>query len=162
MLFWSCVDFTSGRLLFNVLWTDWVCPGGPDLSKLILRPMFENPETRSAYLAKLPGRVYVDGGVAVHHTDSSVHSVASARVSYDVTLSPKEYAAMRHFDENGREFRLPQEQVTARPSQSKPSPKARNSAPIYSVESCLEILLQLRLCPLIRDNAGPRHIANCR
>jgi hypothetical protein len=27
MLFWSCVDFTSGRLLFNALWTDWVCLG---------------------------------------------------------------------------------------------------------------------------------------
>src|SRR5215472_16973025 len=26
MLFRSCVDFTSGRLLFN-LWTDWVCLG---------------------------------------------------------------------------------------------------------------------------------------
>src|SRR5215471_16235740 len=25
--FWSCVDFTSGRLLFNVLWTGWVCTG---------------------------------------------------------------------------------------------------------------------------------------
>ena len=27
MLFWSCVDFTSYRLLLNVLWTDWVCLG---------------------------------------------------------------------------------------------------------------------------------------
>lgn len=27
MLFWSCVDFTSDRLLFNVLWTSWVCVG---------------------------------------------------------------------------------------------------------------------------------------
>ena len=26
-VFWSCVDFTSGRLLLNVLWTDWVCLG---------------------------------------------------------------------------------------------------------------------------------------
>lgn len=27
MLFWACVDFTSDRLLFNVLWTAWVCLG---------------------------------------------------------------------------------------------------------------------------------------
>lgn len=27
MLFWSTVDFTSDRLLLNVLWTDWVCLG---------------------------------------------------------------------------------------------------------------------------------------
>jgi protein-S-isoprenylcysteine O-methyltransferase Ste14 len=27
MLFWSCVDFTSDRLLLNVLCTDWVCLG---------------------------------------------------------------------------------------------------------------------------------------
>jgi hypothetical protein len=27
MLFWSCVDFTSDRLLLNVLWTDGVCLG---------------------------------------------------------------------------------------------------------------------------------------
>jgi protein-S-isoprenylcysteine O-methyltransferase Ste14 len=27
MLFWSCVDFTSDRLLFNMLWTGWVCLG---------------------------------------------------------------------------------------------------------------------------------------
>jgi protein-S-isoprenylcysteine O-methyltransferase Ste14 len=27
MLFWSCADFTSDRLLFSVLWTGWVCLG---------------------------------------------------------------------------------------------------------------------------------------
>lgn len=27
MLLWSCVDFTSDRLLLSVLWTDWVCLG---------------------------------------------------------------------------------------------------------------------------------------
>jgi methanethiol S-methyltransferase len=27
MLFWSCVELTSDRLLFNVLWTGWVCLG---------------------------------------------------------------------------------------------------------------------------------------
>ena len=27
LLFWSCVDFTSDRLLFNVLWTGWVYLG---------------------------------------------------------------------------------------------------------------------------------------
>ncbi len=80
-----------------------------------------------AYLAKLPGQVFQDGGVVIHHTDSSIHSVPTGYVSYDVTLSPEGYASMRHFDENGKEFRLPQEQVTARPSRPKPSPKARAS-----------------------------------
>ncbi len=27
ILFWSCVDLTGDRLLFNVLWTAWVCVG---------------------------------------------------------------------------------------------------------------------------------------
>ena len=27
ILFWSCTDFTADRLLFNVLWTGWVCIG---------------------------------------------------------------------------------------------------------------------------------------
>jgi protein-S-isoprenylcysteine O-methyltransferase Ste14 len=27
MLFWSCPDLTTDRLLFNVLWTSWVCIG---------------------------------------------------------------------------------------------------------------------------------------
>lgn len=25
MLFWSCTDFTADRLLFNILWTAWIC-----------------------------------------------------------------------------------------------------------------------------------------
>ena len=37
MLFWSCVDFTSDRLLLNVLWTDWVCLG-PGSNRSILCP----------------------------------------------------------------------------------------------------------------------------
>jgi len=27
VLIWSCVDFTADRLLFNVLWTAWICIG---------------------------------------------------------------------------------------------------------------------------------------
>ncbi len=27
VLFWSCVDLTADRLLFNVLWTGWICIG---------------------------------------------------------------------------------------------------------------------------------------
>ena len=27
LLFWSCADFTADRLLFNVLWSGWVCLG---------------------------------------------------------------------------------------------------------------------------------------
>jgi len=67
------------------------------------------------YLASLPGAVYRDVGVVIHHTDPSVHAAPTSYVSYDVTTSPEGYAAMRHFDENGNEFRLPQEQSTPPP-----------------------------------------------
>ncbi len=68
-----------------------------------------HPAARAAYLAKLPGQVYRDGGVVIHHTDASIHAAPTAYVSYDVTLAPQGHAAMRHFDESGTEFRLPQE-----------------------------------------------------
>ena len=66
-------------------------------------------EERAAFLAKLPGVLYKDAGVVIHHTDPSVHAPPTAYVSYDVTLAPEDYAAMRHFDIDGHEFRMPQE-----------------------------------------------------
>jgi hypothetical protein len=68
-----------------------------------------DPQTREKYLAGLPGQVYKDVGVVIHHTDPSVHALPIAYVAYDVTLSPADYAAVRHFDEDAREFKLQQE-----------------------------------------------------
>jgi hypothetical protein len=69
----------------------------------------DNPAERAAFLAKLPGTVYKDGGVVIHHTDPSVHAAPAAYVAYDVTLSPEGHAPMRHFDDSGQEFRMPHE-----------------------------------------------------
>jgi hypothetical protein len=71
-----------------------------------------DPQAHAAFLAKLSGTVYRDGGVVIHQTDPSVHAAPATYVSYDVTLSSAGYAPMRHFDENGQEFQLPQEQAT--------------------------------------------------
>jgi hypothetical protein len=68
-----------------------------------------DPVAHAAFLAKLPGVVYKDGGVVIHHSGPSVHSVPQAYMSYDVTLDPSTTAGMRHFDASGVEFRLPQE-----------------------------------------------------
>jgi hypothetical protein len=77
----------------------------------------------AAYLAKLPGQVYRDGGVVIHHTDPSVHATPTAYVSYDVTLAPQGHAAMRHFDEGGMEFRLPQEEAVSTQPTAEPQPE---------------------------------------
>jgi hypothetical protein len=85
-----------------------------------------DPSGRAAYLAKLPARVYKEGGVVIHHSDPSVHATPTSYVSYDVTLAPEGHAAMRHFDENGGELQLPQERAvpTQAPANahSKPQP----------------------------------------
>jgi len=66
-----------------------------------------------AFVAKLPGGVVRDLGVVIHHTMPALHSAPVAFVSYDVTIGPDTTAAERHFDSNGVEFRLAQEQSTA-------------------------------------------------
>ncbi len=68
-----------------------------------------NPSAHAAYLAKLPGAVYQDVGVVIHHTGPATHSAALAFVSYDASLSPAAEVPVRHFDVNGVEFRLPDE-----------------------------------------------------
>jgi hypothetical protein len=65
----------------------------------------------AAYLAKLPGPVQRDVGVVIHHTDMSVHSPAVAYASYDAVVDVGTSAVAHHFDQNGAEFRLPQEQA---------------------------------------------------
>ena len=59
MLFWSCVDFTSDRLLFNVLWTDWVFAWGPGSSRLILCPTLgaSTKNIASVFRCSFPGIV---------------------------------------------------------------------------------------------------------
>jgi hypothetical protein len=65
-----------------------------------------DPVERATFLAKLPGTVYRDGGVVIHHTDPSVHAAPTAYVAYDVTLSPEGHVTMRHFDDTAQEFRM--------------------------------------------------------
>jgi hypothetical protein len=74
--------------------------------------------THAAYAALLPGPVQQDIGVVIHHTDMSIHSAPKAFVSYDVLLGPQGHGAIHHFDQNGVEFRLPQEQAPAVSPQS--------------------------------------------
>jgi hypothetical protein len=65
----------------------------------------------AAFLAKLPGKIYKEGGIVIHHTDPSIHAAPRAYVSFDAQTEARLSAAMRHFDVNGVEFRLPQEQA---------------------------------------------------
>ena len=74
--------------------------------------------TRASYVSRLPGSGHREGGIVIHHGDSSIHGPPNAYVSFDVTVSTAGSAAMHHFDENGAEFRLPHEQVS--PSQQTP------------------------------------------
>ncbi len=74
-----------------------------------------NTTARVAYLASLPGytgKVYHDRGVVIRHSSLVVHSTPTAFVSYDATLRAGSDQGDHHFDENGVEFLLPQEQVT--------------------------------------------------
>jgi hypothetical protein len=84
-----------------------------------------DPAAHAAYLSRLSGPVYKEGGIVIHHTDPSVHAAPTAYVSYDVTLTQEGPAAMRHFDENGREFRLPQEQSVPPQLPAEPRSKLR-------------------------------------
>jgi hypothetical protein len=65
----------------------------------------------AAYVAKLPGTVRNDVGVVIHHTDAGIHASPTAYVAYDAVIGTDPHAAARHFDGNGQEFRLPQEQA---------------------------------------------------
>jgi hypothetical protein len=68
------------------------------------------PSGHASYLAKLP-KIFIEGGVVIHHSDMSVHSAPVAYVAFDATVDSAGYAAMHHFDENGNEYRLPHEQA---------------------------------------------------
>jgi len=68
-----------------------------------------NSTAHAAFLANLPSNIQKDVGVVIHHSDRSVHSPTATFASYDVVLNTSPGAATRHFDQNGVEFRLPQE-----------------------------------------------------
>lgn len=72
-------------------------------------------DAHAQYLAKLPGPVIHDKGVVIHHTTSGHHGQVSAFVSYDAKVDTESSSGDRHFDVNGVEFQLPQEQPTAHP-----------------------------------------------
>jgi hypothetical protein len=81
-----------------------------------------DPGAHSTFIAKLPGGVaYADVGVVIHHTSPAVHAAPVAYVAYDAVVDAGHGAAARHFDVNGAEFRLPQEQPTPRrPAATRP------------------------------------------
>lgn len=83
---------------------------------------------RAAFIAKLPGHVYKDHGVVIHHSTASIHATPVAYVSYDVTLDASGTAAPRHFDANGLEFQLPHETATAVGTPRRGSPDLGTSA----------------------------------
>jgi hypothetical protein len=99
---------TAGEVDMESVFWPAIDSGVADRAAAFQRAMADK-DAHAAYLAKLPGTVYRDGGVVIHHTDPSIHATPTAFVSYDVTLSAGGHAAMRHFDESGVEFRLPQE-----------------------------------------------------
>jgi hypothetical protein len=86
-----------------------------------------DPAQHAAFLAKLPSKIYKEGGVVIHHTDPSIHAAPRAYVSFDAQTETQLSAAMRHFDMNGVEFRLPQEQAGNVLFPRRPAPSQRMS-----------------------------------
>jgi hypothetical protein len=109
-LAWAKMTISGGLDMECVFWP--ALDGAVVARAVTLAQKMTEPQAHAAFLAKLPGTVYRDGGVVIHHTDPSVHAAPATYVSYDVILSSAGYAPMRHFDENGQEFQLPQEQAT--------------------------------------------------
>jgi hypothetical protein len=71
----------------------------------------------AAYVAKLPGTIQEAAGVVLRHSDASIHSTPTAYVSFDARFVGE--GTTRHFDQNGVEFRLPNE-VNTMPSDVHP------------------------------------------
>ncbi len=71
----------------------------------------KDPKVHGDFTKGLPDKLQREDGVVIHHTMPTVHSTPTAFVSYDVVLGAEPSAAVRHFDSNWREFRLPQEQA---------------------------------------------------
>jgi hypothetical protein len=116
---WAKMTIAGDVDMESVFWPP-VDPNVVERATALAQQMAE-PTAHAAFLASLPGHVYKDGGVVIHHTDPSVHATPTAYVSYDVTLAPGGHAAMRHFDENGVEFQLPQERLaTPLPAAARP------------------------------------------
>jgi hypothetical protein len=67
----------------------------------------------ATFVAKLPETVHTEIGVVIHHTSLGSHSAPVAYVAYDAILDPSGSVALRHFDVNGAEFRLPQEATSS-------------------------------------------------
>jgi hypothetical protein len=125
------------RVVESVAWAKMTTSGDVDMESVFWPPIDKETINRAmsfkrrvsdtaghaAYLAALPGPVYRDVGVVIHHTDPSVHAAPTSYVAYDATTSPEGYAAVRHFDENGNEFRLPQEQPAPPPPPIGPNRK---------------------------------------
>jgi hypothetical protein len=131
------------RVVESVAWAKMTTSGDVDMEYVFWPPIDKATVDRAislkrrvsdiaghaAYLAGLPGTVYRDVGVVIHHTDPSVHASPTSYVAYDVTISPEGYAAVRHFDENGNEFRLPLERGQPTPPPVGPNRKLQGKQP---------------------------------
>ncbi len=81
-----------------------------------LQGILEDPELRGDYLAKLPSEAAEKGRVVIRHSSFTVNETPTFYACYDVTEgSGSGTVVVRHFDANGREFKLPQEQTQTSP-----------------------------------------------
>lgn len=119
----------------SIAWAKFTTTGDVDMESVFWPPIdatvasnaaafaatLADPTQHAAFLAKLPGTIYKERGVVIHHTDPSIHAAPTAYVSFDAQTGSQLSAAMRHFDMNGVEFHLPQEQAAAAFSYTKRS-----------------------------------------
>jgi hypothetical protein len=100
---------------------DWEAVFWPPISTSLVNDAvafsssMSDPVQHDAFVGRL-GTVYRDVGVVIHHSSSYFHGSASAYVSYDAVIDHDSMAVARHFDANGVEFRLPQEQTRGQPN----------------------------------------------
>jgi len=125
----------------SVAWAKFTTTGDVDMESVFWPPIdaavassaaafaatLADTAQHAAFLAKLPSTIYKERGVVIHHTDPSIHAAPTAYVSFDAQTEPQLSAAMRHFDVNGVEFRLPQEQAAPVSYTPRPAPGQQGS-----------------------------------
>jgi len=120
------------RIVESFAWAKMTTAGDVDMEAVFWPPVdmtvvnaatslassMQNAAYHTTFLTNLPGTVYKDGGVVIHHTNSAIQSAPTAYVAYDVVLDASTTATMRHFNANGAEFRLPQEMLSLATAQT--------------------------------------------
>ena len=114
----TVVDSQASAVMTTNGATDWESVFWPPLdgdmvaSAMAFAQRLRDPAMHAAFLAQLPGPVVHETGVVIRHSDGSVHATPVAFASFDATVDSFKGAIDRHFDVNGVEFKLPQEQPT--------------------------------------------------